>query len=260
MSSPYRIYQVSKGADMVFENFSTHSDKSLENSFALFDSKYEFSPDTETPRLSYESFSKALYQYRNTYAAVYATEVKKQVAMSKLRHYNSVTEMLLEPQKVTMDMYNRQIDIMFKELAPHMRKFATLKKEQLGLDALHFCDLKAPLDFEFNPPANYESVQKVIIEALGILGPDYAKTMQRAFDERWIDYSDNVGKSTGAFCASPYDAHPFILISYQASMRSAFTLAHELGHLADAWYPLPQPWLQKYLKKDNLLLIVGFQC
>ena len=84
--------------------------------------------------------------------------------------------------------------------------------------------------------------------------------MQRAFDERWIDYSDNVGKSTGAFCASPYDAHPFILISYQASMRSAFTLAHELGHLADAWYPLRQPWLQKYLKKDNLLLIVGFQC
>ena len=230
MSAPYRIYQVSKGADMVFDNFSTHLEASLENSFALFESKYEFSPDTETRRQSYDSFSKALYQYRNTYAAVYATEVKKQVAMSELRNYGSVTEMLLEPQKVSIDMYNRQIDIIFEKLAPHMRKMATLKKEQLGLDVMHFCDLKAPLDFEFNPPANYESIQKVIIEALSILGEDYAKIMARAFDERWIDYSDNVGKSTGAFCASPYDAHPYILISYQESMRSAFTLAHELGH------------------------------
>ncbi len=230
MSAPYRIYQVSKGADMTFENFSTDSEPSLENSFALFESKYEFSPDTETRRNSYESFSKALHQYKNTYASVYATEVKKQVAMRKLRNYNSVTEMLLEPQKVSIDMYNRQIDIIFEKLAPYMRKFAALKKEQLGLEAMHFCDLKAPLDVAFNPPANYESIQKVIIEALGILGDDYTTTMKRAFDERWIDYSDNVGKSTGAFCASPYDAHPYILISYQESMRSAFTLAHELGH------------------------------
>jgi oligoendopeptidase F len=221
---------VSKGADMVFENFHTDSEASLENSFALFESKYEFSPDTQTRRNAYDSFSKTLYQYRNTYAAVYATEVKRQVAMSNLRNYSSVTEMLLEPQKVSLDMYNRQIDIIFEKLAPHMRKFAALKKEQLGLDALHFCDLKAPLDFDFNPPANYESIQKVIIEALGILGDDYANIMKRAFDERWIDYSDNVGKSTGAFCASPYDAHSYILISYQESMRSAFTLAHELGH------------------------------
>ncbi|HSN66636.1 MAG TPA: M3 family metallopeptidase, partial [Fusibacter sp.] len=146
MSAPYRIYQVSKAADMVFENFCTESEASLENSFALFESKYEFSPDTQTRRQAYDSFSKALYQYRNTYAAVYATEVKKQVAMSNLRNYSSVTEMLLEPQKVSLDMYNRQIDIIIEKLAPHMRKFATLKKEKLGLDALHFCDLKAPLD------------------------------------------------------------------------------------------------------------------
>ncbi len=38
------------------------------------------------------------------------------------------------------------------------------------------------------------------------------------------------GKSTGAFCASPYGSHPFILISWTNKMREVFVLSHELGH------------------------------
>lgn len=229
-SSPYRTYQVSKGADMPFDDFKLDNGTLLPNSFALFESKYEFSPDAEVRQKSYQSFSKSLNQYKNTFASVYATEVKKQVALSRLRNYSSVTEMLLESHKVSEEMYHLQIDTVFKGLAPHMRAFAKLKQSTLGLDKMHFYDLKAPLDHEFNPPATYDAIKTVIINALGILGEDYQKIMHRAFDERWIDYADNVGKSTGAFCASPYGAHSYILISYQDSMRSAFTLAHELGH------------------------------
>jgi oligoendopeptidase F len=54
--------------------------------------------------------------------------------------------------------------------------------------------------------------------------------MEQALSQRWIDYADNVGKSTGAFCASPYGEHSYILITWGGNMRSAFTLAHELGH------------------------------
>lgn len=229
-SAPYRTYQVSKGADMPFDDFTLDNGTVLPNSFALFESKYEFSPDPDTRFKAYQSFSKSLNQYKNTFASVYATEVKKQVAISRLRKYSSTTAMLLESHKVSEEMYHLQIDTIFKGLAPHMRAFAQLKRSVLGLDKLRFCDLKAPLDHEFNPPATYEAIRTVIVEALGILGTDYQKIMNRAFDERWIDYADNVGKSTGAFCASPYGAHSYILISYQDSMRSAFTLAHELGH------------------------------
>ena len=229
-SAPYRIYQVSKGADMIFDDFTLADGSTMPNSFALYETKYEFSANAEIREKAYRSFNKTLNQYKNTYASVYATEIKKQVAMSKLRHYNSVTEMLLEPQKVSLDMYHRQMDVIYKQLAPHMRRFANLKSKQLGVDKLHFYDLKAPLDYEFNPPADYDAIKDTIIEAMKILGDDYASIMKRAFDERWIDYADNVGKSTGAFCASPYGVHSFILISYQESMRSAFTLAHELGH------------------------------
>lgn len=228
--SPYRVYGVSKATDMNFEDCTDGEGNSLPNSFALFETKYEFSKDETLRNTAYQSFNKTLNQYKNTYAAVYATEVKKQVAMSKLRKYENVTQMLLEPQKVSLEMYENQINIIYNELAPHMQRFAKLKQRQLGLSTMKFSDLKAPLDVTFNPPATYDLIQETIINALAVLGEDYQAAIKTAFEDRWIDYSDNIGKSTGAFCSSPYGVHPYILISYQDNMRSAFTLAHELGH------------------------------
>lgn len=233
--APYRIYQMSKTADMTFDDF-TVDGQSYNNSFALFETKYEYAPEASLRRASYKAFSKTLHKYKNTYAGLYGAEVKKQVALSKLRNYPSVTHMLLEPHKISLEMYHRQIDIIYNKLAPHMRLLANIKKRWLGLDEMHFCDLKAPLDHAFNPPADYAAIRETIVEALSILGDDYKQIMNRAFDERWIDYSDNIGKATGAFCASPYGVHSFILISYQESMRSAFTLAHELGHAGHFTY------------------------
>lgn len=228
--APYRTYSVSKAADMVFESFEDGEGNTVPNSFALFEGKYEFNENAVTRKNAYASFNKTLNLYKNTYASVYSTEVKKQVTLSKLRGYPSVTDMLLKPQKVTQEMYNRQIDVIYNELAPHMRKYAKLLKEQLGLEKVSFYDLKAPLDTSFNPSATYDEAKETVLKSLAIMGEDYVEIMRKAFDNRWIDYSDNVGKSTGAFCASPYAAHPYILVTFQNNMRDAFTLTHELGH------------------------------
>ncbi|WP_430509246.1 oligoendopeptidase F [Gottfriedia solisilvae] len=235
-SAPYRIYQTSKAADLTFDSFVDENGKELENSFAMFENLYEFSPNHTVRKEAYQSFTKTLNKYKNTYAAVYATEVKKQVALSKLRKYESVTHMLLKSHKITLEMYQNQLSVIFNELAPHMRKLANLKKKQLGLDTLHFYDLKAPLDVDFNPNTTYEDAKETILKSLEVMGPEYLSIMEKAFDERWIDYSDNVGKSTGAFCSSPYGVHPYILISWQDHMRNAFVLAHELGHAGHFYY------------------------
>lgn len=228
--APYAIYNLSKLADMEFDSITDEQGNELPVSFALFENRYEFSADTEVRRKAYQSFVKTLKQYTNTIAGTYATEVKKQVALARLRNYASVTEMLLEPQQVSLEMYNNQLDIIFNELAPHMRRFAKLKKDVLGLEELQFCDLKAPMDPDFNPETTYEEASRLIIESLKVMGPEYSAIMQKGFEERWVDLADNVGKSTGAFCSSPYGAHPYILITWQNNMRGAFTLAHEFGH------------------------------
>ncbi|OLR23272.1 oligoendopeptidase F [Bacillus cereus] len=229
-SSPYKIYGMTKLADMDFTSIQDEQGNELPVSFALFESKYEFSPSAYIRRKAYSSFVSTLKRYKNTVATTYATEIKKQVTLSRLRKYESVTHMLLEPQKVPLEMYNNQLDIIYKELAPHMRRFADLKKKALGLDQMLFCDLHAPLDPEFNPTITYEEAATLIQDSLKVLGDEYSSIIEKGFKERWVDLADNVGKSTGAFCSSPYGSHPYILITWQNTMRGCFTLAHEFGH------------------------------
>lgn len=228
--APYMIYERSKSSDMVFDSIYDAEGNEFPMSFALYEDRYEISADTEIRRKANESFTKTLNQYKNTYAATYATEVTKQVTMSRMRKYDSVTDMLLQPQQVTKEMYHNQLDVIQKELAPHMRKYAKLKQKQLGLKELRFCDLQAPLDPTFNPTTTYKEATETILEALHIMGPEYSDIMKKGINNRWIDYADNVGKTTGAFCASPYGVHPYILITWTDTMRGAFVLAHELGH------------------------------
>lgn len=230
MGSPYKIYQRSKLSDMSFASVEDEQGTKWPVSFALYENKYEQLPDTHLRRAAFQSFTQTLQNYKQTIAETYATEVKKQVVLSRLRKYESVTDMLLESHKVTHQMYHNILDIIQTELSPHMRRLARLKKRVLGLDRMLFCDLKAPLDPEFSPSISYEEAGKLVLDSLQVLGPEYSQIMQSALTERWIDYADNVGKSTGAFCSSPYGAHSYILISWANNMRGAFTLAHELGH------------------------------
>ncbi|GAB3790091.1 oligoendopeptidase F [Virgibacillus kimchii] len=228
--APYMIYNRSKSSDMEFEAIKDQDGKEHPMSAALYEDRYELTSDTTLRRNAYRSFTKTLNQYKNTIAANYATEVTKQITMSRLRSYDSVTDMLLQPQQVTKEMYYNQLDVLQRALAPHMRRYAKLLKEKLGLEELRYSDLKAPIDPEFTPVTTYEDATSTILDALEVMGPEYTEIMKRAINERWVDYADNVGKATGAFCSSPYGVHPYILITWTDNMRGAFVLAHELGH------------------------------
>nr|MDH3155706.1 oligoendopeptidase F [Bacillus licheniformis] len=234
--APYKIFGMAKLADMQFSPIQDRNGNTLANSFALYEGKYMFSPDTHIRRTAFDSFTNTLQTYKNTIAAIYETEVKKQVSMSRPRGYESVTHMLLQPQSVTLEMYRNQLDVIKNELAPHMRKYAALKKRVLDLDEMRFCDLQAPLDHDFSPKTTYEQAGRMILDALQVMGPEYTEVMETALTERWVDLADNIGKSTGAFCSSPYGAHPFILMTWTDTMRDAFTLAHELGHAGHFYF------------------------
>jgi len=228
--APYNVYQRGKSSDMRFDSIQSAAGEELPMSFALYEDRYEFTPDADIRRKANRSFVKTLEMYKNTFAAAYSAEVKKQVAMARLRRYDSVTHMLLQPQHVTEEMYNNVLDIIQAELAPHMRRLAKLKQRTLGLDRMLHCDLKVPLDPDYTPQTTFAEASEVILSALSILGPEYVEIVRRALTERWVDRPENVGKSTGAFCSSPYGVHSYILITWTDTMRGAFVLAHELGH------------------------------
>jgi len=230
LSAPAMIYGRSKSSDLAFEPVIDGRGNRRPMSFAIYEGDYERSADTTLRRNAYASFVKGLSAYRNTYGATWATEVKKNVVMARLRGYESATHMILAQQEVTPEVYHNLHDIILKELAPPMRRYAELRRQVLDLDKLLYCDLEAPLDPEFSPPATFEAASEIILNGLAVLGPEYKAIIAEGLRNRWIDRADNVGKATGAFCYSAYGFHPYILITWTNNMRNALTLAHELGH------------------------------
>ncbi|HLO03541.1 MAG TPA: oligoendopeptidase F, partial [Symbiobacteriaceae bacterium] len=228
--APYMTYLRSRTSDMQFASFTDAEGNEQANSFNGFEGGWEIVPEVATRHAAWESFVNGLRPYQNTYSATWATEVKKNVVMAKVRGFGSAQEMLIHGQRVTMDAYNNLLDVIQTELSPHMRRYANLKKRVLGLDKMKWIDLKAPLDPTYSPATNFDAARDIILEALSPLGDEYCAGMKRALTERWCDLPDNVGKGGGAFCSSPYGVHPFILITWKNSMRDVFTMAHELGH------------------------------
>lgn len=229
LNTPYTGYSITKLADMSFDDFEVDG-KSYPNSYVLFENHYGRNTDTGIRRGAFDSFSRGLERYINTTANYYNSQIQKEKTMATLRGYDSVIDYLLEGHKIPRELYDRQIDVIMEELAPHMRRYAGLLKEQYGLDEIRYADLKLELDPDFSPDITIEESQPYMEGALSILGDEYLELVKRNYSERWTDFANNKGKSTGGFCATPYNSHSFILLSWNGKMSELFTLAHELGH------------------------------
>ena len=229
INAPYDIYNMAKLADMKFPSFQADGGEHPLG-YSLYEDKYEYDPCTEVRREAYQAFYQKLRAYENVTAAAYQANVQGEKIIADQRGHKSVFDYLLFWQKVDRSLYDRQIDLIMEKLAPHMRKYAKLLQKIHGLDKMTYADLKLPVDPGYVPPVTIEESQKYIVEGLSVMGEDYQEMIRAAYRERWVDFAQNQGKSTGGFCASPYGNHSFILLSWHGQMSDVFTLAHELGH------------------------------
>ncbi len=227
--NPYEIYNIAKLADMKFDPFEVDG-KEYPLGYTLFEDDYEYEPDTRVRRAAFDAFSKKIREYENVTAAAYNANVQTEKVLSTLRGFDSVFDYLLFDQKVSRELYDRQINLITEKLAPHMRRYAKLIQRVHGLDRMTFADLKLPVDPDYAPEVTIEGSREYIEKGLSILGEDYVQMVQTAYAERWVDFAQNKGKSTGGFCASPYGRNSYILLTWNNKMSDVFTLAHELGH------------------------------
>ncbi len=232
---PYTIYNTLKLADIDFKPF-TAGGKEYPMGYSLFEDDYEYEENTEVRRAAFRNFYDTLKKYENTTAAAYNSLVSQEKVMAELRKFNDVFDSLLFEQKVTREMYDRQIDVITERLAPHMRRFAKLLQKKHGLDKMTFADLKIAVDPEYDPRVTIEESHKYVREGLSILGEDYVEMIDRAYRERWIDFAKNKGKSTGGFCSDIFRLNSFILLNWNDRMADVFTVAHELGHAGQGMY------------------------
>ena len=91
-------------------------------------------------------------------------------------------------------------------------------------------DLYCPIVSDVKWEMSLEESKELVKKATAPLGADYAKLLDHAFQERWMDIYENKGKTTGAFSSGVYGVHPYVLLNFSSRLDDAFTMVHELGH------------------------------
>lgn len=233
-NAPYGIWEGAIAGDVRFNNLKL--DKEVPMTFGLYEDKYEGSSNTELRRKSFEEFVSVMRKYQTTLALNYNTQLKAEKALSEIYGFESVFDYLLDLQDIRREVYEDHIDTLKRELPKHMRKYAKLVKEKYGLDKMTYADLKAPLMPEFEKDISIEDSKDYLRKGLAIFGEDYVNETIKHIENKWIDFAQNEGKSTGAFCDSYYKLHSYVLISWMGKMEDVFVLAHELGHAGHGRY------------------------
>jgi oligoendopeptidase F len=195
---------------------------------------YMGSPDRRVRRDAYRALYVPFERHLNTLSTLLVTSLKSHIFLMKARKYDSSLEAALSIPNIPTDVYHNLIRTLNDNLDP-LHRWAALKKRVLGLDELHPYDTYAPLFPDVRRMYTYEEAQAIVLEALRPMGSEVAEIIERAFRERWIDVFENVGKRGGAYSSGTYGVHPYILMNFNGTISSVFTLAHELGHAVHSY-------------------------
>lgn len=175
-------------------------------------------------------------EFINTITANFAGKIKGDWVRAKNRNYESCIEASLNGNKIPVSVYENLINQIHESL-PTLHRYLQLKEKMLGLDEINYYDLYTPIVEKVELDFTVEEGQNVIKNALEPMGKDYISTLDKAFNNRWIDYMPTEGKRSGAYSSgAAYDVHPYILMNYNNDFESVSTLAHELGHTMHSYF------------------------
>jgi oligoendopeptidase F len=189
------------------------------------------------------SYFTALGGFSRTFGTTINAEAQKVLFFSKARKYPTALESQLDGPNIPVSVYSRLVDGVNRNL-PSFHRYLTLRKRMMGVSELHYYDLYAPLVASVKLEYTPEEAQKIVLASLAPLGQEYTATVQKAFNDRWIDLLPNDGKRSGAYSNDVYGVHPYMLINYNGQYNDVSTLTHELGHtmqsyLSDKVQPFP---------------------
>ena len=227
-------FEMLTDADMKFGMITDEKEHEVE----LTESNYRVflqSKDRNIRKKAFEQLLGKYSEFKNTISSTFAGNVDMLTTLAKLKHYRSSLEASLFSDNVSPKVYNNLIDTINENLNV-IYKYFDLKKKFLKLDEFHLYDQYVDLVKENTKEYPFEEGKKIVLKALSVLGEDYVNNLNKAFDERWIDVYNNVGKRSGAYSSGFYDTKPYVLLNYENTLNDVSTLAHELGHSMHTYY------------------------
>jgi len=233
--APYDVYGIFKNADMPRPVIKTTDGTEISLDDAAF-TLYRADSDREFRKMVFETFFGAYEKFERTFGAQLYAQVKTDIYTKNVRNYNSCLEAALNVNKIPTEVYKSLISTMRDNLGT-LHRYLDIRKRMLGVDKLHYYDMYPSLVSKVDMSYTVEAAEKLLLKALKPLGKDYVATVDKAFNNRWIDMKPNTGKRSGAYSSgAAYDVHPYILMNYNGKYEDVSTLAHELGHTMHSYY------------------------
>lgn len=233
-NAPENIFSMLNNADLTFKDVKASDGKVYNITHGKYISLLE-SQDRVLRKNVFESYYDSFYKLKNSISSIYAASVKNDVAISKIKKYNSSLEASLFSVNVDKAVYINLIDTV-KRYLPLIHRYIKLRKKMLAVDELHMYDLYTPIVKDINTYIDFENAKKTVLCAIKPLGEEYSHEFEKGLNEGWIDIYENKGKRSGAYAWGAYGTHPFVSLNYDNTINSMFTLAHEMGHAMHSFY------------------------
>lgn len=233
-SNPEDTFTALTDADLKFGMIHDENGEEVE----LTESNYQSfmkSANREVRKEAFERLFGVYSEYKNAITKTFAGNIDVLTTLAKVKKHKNSLNASLFADNVNEEVYKNLINTLHQHMDVVYRYFA-LKKKVLGYDEIHLYDIYAELIPNSDTKYSFEEAKELVLDALKPLGDTYIQTLQKAFDEKWIDVYNNVGKRGGAYSSGFYDTNPYILLNYEESLKDVSTLAHELGHSMHTYF------------------------
>ena len=225
--APSDIFGNLNNADMTFPDIEDGEGNKRPLTQGTFIS-YMMSEDRVLRKNAYEALYHSFRNFKNTSAALLNAQGKQLKFKADARKYESTLQAALNRTNVPESVYLNLIEAVHQNI-DKMHRYVRLRKKLLGLDELHFYDSYTNLIPGVDRKIPFAEAKQTVYESLHPLGEKYRAILKEGFENRWIDVYENAGKRGGAYSAGAA-VHPYVLLNYDGTLNSQFTLAHEMGH------------------------------
>lgn len=193
------------------------------------------SSDNATDRKKiFEAVFKTYYDHKTTYATIYNNVLQTNKAMAKARNYNSILESYLYNNNIPTEVFTNLIEVA-GTYNKALKKYLRLRKKYLGLKQYHTYDRFLELAHS-NKEYTYEEAKTLFFNAIKQFPQDFQDKAHEVLRDGFVDVMEKEGKRTGAYSSSVANLHPFILLNFDKTLDSVFTVAHEAGHSIHSMY------------------------
>lgn len=192
------------------------------------------SQDAEDRRKIFEAIFNNYEEHKNIFATIYNTVLLADKAEAKSRGYKNSLEAHLYGNNIPLEVYYNLVEVAgtYNE---SLKKYLKIRQEYLKLPVIHTYDRFIELASS-NKKYKYEEAKELFFSSLKEFPADFQAKAHEVLKEGFVDVYEGEGKRTGAYSSSMPNMHPFILLNYDGTLDSVFTVAHESGHSMHSMY------------------------